>query len=114
MCGEDRKDLLEIPRTQTHTYASALEVGDQFVEAGLGLLFDHGGGFDGPDGGLGFFLGRVGEGVDVVEDVGGFVDGEGGSRDWVEVGFGVAWEGKGKRKIPHLLEHVGLRFASED
>lgn len=76
------KNLLEIPRTQTHADASTLEVGDQFVEARLGLLVDHGGGFDGADGGLGLFLGGVGERVDVVEDVGGFVDGEGGSAGW--------------------------------
>ena len=65
-----RKNLLEIPRTQTHADASTLEVGDQFVQAGLRLLFDHGCGFNGAYGGLGLFLGGVREGVNVVEDVG--------------------------------------------
>ena len=62
--------LLEIPRTQRHPHASAFEVGDQLVEARLGLLIPHGGGFDGADGGLGLLLGGLGERVDVVEDVG--------------------------------------------
>lgn len=52
------------------------------MQPGLGLLFDHGGRFDGAEGGLGLLLGGVREGVDVVEDVGGFIDGEGGSGSW--------------------------------
>ena len=61
--------LLEISRTQPHLYASTLQVGNQFIQAGLGFLFYHCCGFDGSDGGLGLFLSGVGEGVDVIEDV---------------------------------------------
>lgn len=40
-------------------------------------------------------LGGVGEGVDVVEDVGGFVDGEGGSGGWDRLmRFGRGREGR--------------------
>lgn len=37
------------------------------MQSWLRLLFDHGGGFDGADGGLGVGLGGFGEGVDVCE-----------------------------------------------
>jgi hypothetical protein len=40
----------------------------------------------------GFLLGRGGEGVDVVEDVGGLVDGEGGAHFGEHVVLGFAFE----------------------
>jgi hypothetical protein len=48
---------------------------------------------------------RGGEGVDVVEDVGGFGDAEGGAG-----GVRKGLRG-GERGLPHFGEHVGLGFA---
>jgi len=61
--------ILEIPRTQRHSHSSAFKIRDQFIETRLWFLLDDGGGFDGADGALGFGLGGLGEGVDVVEYV---------------------------------------------
>lgn len=65
---------VEISGTETHPHVARFQIGDQFVEAGLGFLGEHGGGFDGLDGGHGGVLAGFGEGVDVVEDVGLFGD----------------------------------------
>lgn len=67
--------VLEVPGTQAHAHASVLEVCNQLIQARLRFLFYHCRCFDGADGGLGLLLGGMGEGVNVVEDVGGFVDG---------------------------------------
>lgn len=82
MGGKGRKkeklepNTLEVPRAQTHSHPSALKVRDQFVQPRLGLLLQHGGRLDGADGGLGFVLRGLRQGMDVVEDVGGFADAE--------------------------------------
>ena len=71
-----------------------LEVGHEFEQAGLRCLHGHGGALDGDDFGHGgVLLGGGGQGPDVLEDVGGFGDAEGGA---------------------HLAEHVVLRFAGSD
>ena len=62
--------LLKIPRTQAHSHTSTLLIRNQFVEPGLGFLFSLSCWFDGADRGLGLLLRGVGQGVDVVEDVG--------------------------------------------
>lgn len=54
----------------------------------------------------------LGEGVDVVEDVGRFGDAEGSSvvawlSGWREMGGNGGVDGR----LPHLAEHVGLGFA---
>ena len=61
--------ILKIPRTQAHPHPSTFEIGNQFVQAGLGFLFHHCGCFDGADGGLGLLLSGVRERMYVVEDV---------------------------------------------
>ena len=60
---------------------SAFQVLDQLHQPRLRFLVDHGFRFDGPDRGLRFRLRRFGQRVDVIEDVGGFGDVEGGSED---------------------------------
>ena len=100
--------VLKIPRTQPHSDASALEVCNQLVQAGLGFLFDHCGCFDGADSGLGLLLGGVWERVYVVEDVCRFIDGERSSH---EGGSGSICHERRRSEIPHLLEHVGLGLA---
>lgn len=57
---------------------------------------------------MSLLLSGMWEGINVVEDVGGFVDGEGGSEDG---GLASARHGREQGEIPHLFEHVGLRFA---
>jgi hypothetical protein len=57
----------------------------------LRALRGHGGAFYGADFLMGFFLLRGWEGVDVVEDVGGFADGEGGAHFGEHVVLGEAW-----------------------
>ena len=84
---------LEIPRADPLLHALAIQVLHQRHQPGLRHLQFHGAALDGLDFGVGGFLfGRGGEGVDVVEDVDGFVDGEGGA---------------------HFAEHVVLGFACE-
>ena len=72
---------VKIPCAKRHFEVLLLEIFDQGEEARLGFLFEHGAGFDGADLGLGSALGGGGEGVDVGEDVDGFGDVEGGSRE---------------------------------
>lgn len=57
----------------------------------LWLLVGHGGTLDGPDFFVGGGLLGLGEGVDVVEDVGCFCDGEGGAHLGEHVVLGEAW-----------------------
>lgn len=71
--------VLKIPRTNSLLDSTCVEVVHELDEAGLRALLLHGGALDGADGFLGGFLLRGGQRVDVVEDVGGFGDVEGGA-----------------------------------
>lgn len=77
----------EVPRTDALGYILGFQVGHQGHEAGLRFLVHHGCALDGADLFEGFFAFGGGQGVAVVEDVGGFGDVEGGA---------------------HLAEHVVL------
>lgn len=63
--------VLKVPRTQAHPQPSTLKVRHQLNQPGLRFLLNHGGSFNGPDGSLGFILRGLGEGVDVIENIGG-------------------------------------------
>ena len=79
MDNERRSHVLEVPRADPLAHAPFLKVLHQRGEAGLRFLRRHGGAFDRADGLHGGVLGGGGEAVDVLEDVGGAGDREGGS-----------------------------------
>lgn len=68
-----------------------IEIRHELDEAWLWLLEAHGAALDGADGFVGGGLLVGGEGVDVFEDVDGFVDGEGGAHFGEHVVLGEAW-----------------------
>jgi hypothetical protein len=78
--GDERAELggggiaLEIPGTDSLADVLAIEIFEEGREAGLGHLLDHGLLLDGPDLGVGGGLLRGWQCLDVIQDVGCFVD----------------------------------------
>lgn len=90
--SENRTDILEIPRTDRLLDSMLVEEFHESHKTCLRDLLLHCFALDGLDFGMGGFLLCFRQRVDVVEDVGALVDGEGGA---------------------HLAEHVILRFTWE-
>lgn len=92
MIGWDQNSL-EIPRAYPLPHAVLVQELHQRQQACLRDLQFHGTALDGLDFGVGFILlGCGGQGVDVVEDVGGLVDAEGGAHFAKHVVLGFAYD----------------------